>query len=260
MKTNVIYNEDCLVTMNEDELKQSVDIVLTSPPYNTSRPSSKSDPYSFRYDTYSDGLSDGEYILFIEKVFNGYDKILKPNGVVLFNISYSSENTWLIWNVISHIQHETNFIVADCISWKKKNAIPNNVSPNKLTRICEFVFVFCRKSEFETFNANKEIHSMSKKGQYIYNNYFNFIEAANNDGSCELNKATFSVELVRKLLRLYAKKGAIVYDSFMGTGTTAIGAVEEQMFYIGSELSTEQCKYAEDRIRNSTMQLKLFEL
>lgn len=95
METNIIYNEDCLITMSKEELKSSVNIVLTSPPYNTSRPSSKSDPYSFRYDTYSDGLSDGEYILFIEKVFNGYDKILKSNGVVLFNISYSSENTRL---------------------------------------------------------------------------------------------------------------------------------------------------------------------
>lgn len=35
METNVIYNEDCLITMREHIETKSVDIVLTSPPYNT---------------------------------------------------------------------------------------------------------------------------------------------------------------------------------------------------------------------------------
>lgn len=169
-----------------------------------------------------------------------------------------SENSWLIYNVISDIQRRTPFIVADCIIWKKQSAIPNNVSPNKLTRICEFVFVLCRKNEFATFKMNKSVDSVSKKGQTIYSNVFNFIEAPNNDGSVELNKATFSSELVRKLLLLYCEPNAIVFDSFMGTGTTAIGALEEKMQYIGSELSALQCEYANNRIKKHQQQLKLF--
>lgn len=258
MEINKIYNEDCLLTMSKHIDEHSVDVILTSPPYNTSRVYSKSDPYSFRYDSYSDGLSDEEYIEFICNCFNGYDKILKHNGCVLFNVSYSSENTTLIWNLISDIQRKTNFSVADCIVWKKKNAIPNNVSPNKLTRLCEFIFVMCRNEEIASFFMNKGVDSVSKKGQTIYTNVFNFIEAPNNDGSCDLNKATFSTELVRKLLLMYAKKGAIVYDSFMGTGTTAIGALKENMIYIGSELSSQQCEYANKRIKKETQQLSLF--
>lgn len=258
MQLNVIYNEDCLVTMRNRIDKNSIDVVLTSPPYNTSRASSKSDPYSFRYDSYSDSLSDDDYTDFICKCFYGYDWILKENGCVLFNVSYSSENTTLIWNLISDIQRRTNFSVADCIVWKKKCAIPNNVSPNKLTRICEFVFVLCRDNEIGTFFMNKKVDSISKKGQNIYENVFNFIDAANNDGTCELNKATFSTEFVRKLLMMYAKEGAVIFDSFMGTGTTAIGAIKEQMSYIGSELSKEQCEYANKRIKQETQQLTLF--
>lgn len=258
MQFNVIHNEDCLVTMRNRIDKNSIDVVLTSPPYNTSRASSKSDPYSFRYDSYSDSLSDAEYTDLICKCFYGYDCILKENGCVLFNVSYSSENTTLIWNLISDIQRRTNFSVADCIVWKKKCAIPNNVSPNKLTRICEFVFVLARDNEIGTFSMNKQIDSVSKKGQNIYENLFNFIEAANNDGACDLNKATFSTELVRKLLMMYAKQGAVIYDSFMGTGTTAIGAIKEKMNYIGSELSKEQCEYANKRIKEETQQLTLF--
>lgn len=258
MQLNVIYNEDCLVTMRNRIDKNSIDVVLTSPPYNTSRASSKSDPYSFRYDSYSDSLSDDEYTDFICKCFYGYDLILKENGCVLFNVSYSSENTTLIWNLISDIQRRTNFSVADCIVWKKKCAIPNNVSPNKLTRICEFVFVLCRDNEIGTFFMNKQVDSISKKGQNIYENVFNFIDAANNDGACELNKATFSTEFVRKLLLMYAKEGAVIYDSFMGTGTTAIGAIKEKMSYMGSELSITQCEYANKRIKQETQQLTLF--
>ena len=48
------------------------------------------------------------------------------------------------------------------------------------------------------------------------------------------------------------------YDSFMGTGTTAIGALRENCFYIGSELSKPQCDYAEKRIKLETSQLTLF--
>lgn len=66
METNIIYNEDCLETMFGGHIDEhSIDIVLTSPPYNTSRPSSKEDPYSFRYDSYNDGLTDEEYTDFI---------------------------------------------------------------------------------------------------------------------------------------------------------------------------------------------------
>ena len=149
-------------------------------------------------------------------------------------------------------------MVADCIVWKKRYAIPNNVSPNKLTRLCEFVFVFCRKDEETTFLMNKPIDSVSKKGQTIYSNVFNFLEAPNNDGACDLNKATFSSELVRKLLVMYAKEGDIIYDSFMGTGTTAVGALKEKMQFIGSELSTAQCEYARQRIDIQESQLTLF--
>lgn len=135
-------------------------------------------------------------------IFNKIDNILSENGVVLWNISYGSdasvntESIGLMWLSIADIIRNTNFTVADRIIWKKNNALPNNVSKNKLTRICEDIFVFVRKNEYKTFNANKKVSSISKTGQKYYENIFNFIEAKNNDGSCKLNKATFSSDLV----------------------------------------------------------------
>lgn len=173
-------------------------------------------------------------------------------------MSYSSENTWLLWNLIAEIQKKTNFIVADCIVWKKKSALPNNTSSNKLTRLCEFVFIFCRKNEFNTFNCYKGVTSERKTGQTMYANVFNYIEAPNNDENCPIHKATYSSLFVRKLLKLYSKEGDVVYDPFMGTGTTAIGCIREKRQYVGSELSERYCDWAQKRIKLETQQLTLF--
>jgi site-specific DNA-methyltransferase (adenine-specific) len=175
--------------------------------------------------------------------------VLKENGVVLYNVSYSAENNPnIMWLLISEIINKTDFMVADCIIWKKNSALPNNVSPNKLTRITEFVFVFCRKKEYLTFSTNKKVKSQSKTGQRYYENIFNFIEAKNNDGSNNLNKATFSTEFCEKLIDIYLKKGDLVYDSFMGTGTTANACKIKGLNYIGSELSPAQVEYSKNRI------------
>ena len=142
-------------------------------------------------------------------------------------------------------------MVSDIIVWKKSSALPNNTSKNKCTRIWEFIFVLCRKSENKTYNSGKKIKSIAKTGQNFYTNMFNFIEAPNNDGSCKLNKATFSSNLVLQLLDMYApSKDIVVYDPFIGTGTTAVACKEFGCKYIGSELSKAQCEYAIERIEN----------
>lgn len=250
IELNKIYNEDCFGTMMK--MGKQVDVVLTSPPYNTSRTDSYSmakDKYNSRYTDFCDNKTDEDYIDWTINIFNSYDTILKKDGCILYNLSYSSENTHLIWLLVSEIIKRTNFIMADTIIWKKKSAIPNNRSSNKLTRITEYVFVFCRKCEFKTFKTNKKVVSIIEKtGQKNYENIYNFIEAKNNDGSCNLNKATFSSELCTKLLNIYAQPNSVIYDSFMGTGTTAVSCLENNLNYIGSELSKEQCEYANQRI------------
>ena len=155
---------------------------------------------------------------------------------------------------LSDVIDNTNFTIADRIVWKKASALPNNVSHNKLTRITEDIYVFCRKNEFKTFNANKTVSSVRKTGQKMYNNVFNFIEAKNNDGSCKLNKATYSSELCEKLLTIYAKDNAIIYDPFMGTGTTGIACYNMGLDCFGSELSEAQVEYSKERLLKLQME------
>ena len=256
-EVNKIYNEDCMKTMEE---LRDVDVVITSPPYNTSRKGSSLDAadVNIRSDEFDDCRPNEEYIAWTNDIFNAFDKTLKPNGCILYNLSYSSENIALMWLTVASVMQNTPFTIADCIIWKKKSAAPNSESTNKLTRICEFVFVFCRKTELSTFNCYKEKGMQRPNGQQHYKNYFNFLEAPNNDEVCPIHKATYSTILCRKLMLLYSKEGDTIYDPFMGTGTTAIACIREKRNYVGSELSPRYIEWAEKRINREHQQLTLF--
>lgn len=254
-----IYNEDCFQTMQDMPVGQ-IDIVLTSPFYNTNKKAGKNrtlkntsvkdGQYDYvRYDTHIDAMTDEQYCDFTERLFLEFDRILNLDGCILYNISYGSENTEGMFKAINTIITKTPFTIADTIVWKKKNALPNSCSKNKLTRITEFVFVFCRKAEMKTFNCNKKITSYRKTGQPAYENIYNFVEAKNNDGPCPYNKATYSSELCEKLLGIYAvRDDTWVYDPFMGSGTTAVACKRIGVNCIGSEISKDQCDWAEKRI------------
>lgn len=259
MELNKIYNEDCFVTMEKIPIGM-VSAILTSPFYNTNkkqgskRTLSNTNPkgYSYlRYDEHVDNMTDEEYCDFTEKLFLEFDRILNLNGVILYNLSYGNNNRDGMYKAVNTIITETPFTIGDVICWKKKTALPNNCSPNKLTRIWETVFVFCRKDEISTFYCNKPVVGERKTGQKSYGNIFNYIEAKNNDGSCPYNKATYSSDLCKQLLSLYCPEDGIVYDPFIGTGTTAVACKELGFDYIGSELSEKQCKWAEDRLKNT---------
>lgn len=260
MSEIILYNEDCFTTMT-GMLSDSIDVVLTSPFYNTNKKqggvktvadcTTGKFPY-LRYDTPIDVMTNTEYDEFTFELFNSYDRILKPNGVILCNLSYGNENTDGMITAVNRIITDTPFTVADIIVWKKRHAMPNNCSKNRLTRICEFVFVIVRKSELKTFNSNKKVKSVRATGQRSYENIYNFIEAKNNDGSCPYNKCTYSSELCEKLLSIYAPAGAIVYDSFMGSGTTAVACKRLNLDCIGSEISKQQCDFALARLEGVT--------
>lgn len=249
-------NENCFTTLkNMVNANYTVDIILTSPPYSTSRSKVKTekamDTYNRRYDICLDDMTSEEYREWTVDLFNNFDKVLSKNGVVLYNVSYGSENPSALWLSLLSIIEKTNFMIADTIIWKKRSALPNNVG-NKLTRITEFVFVICRKDEYKTFNINKKVKSVRQDtGQKYYENMYNFIEAPNNDGACKLNKATYSSELCIQLLEMYAQKNYKIYDPFMGTGTTAIACEKwgnNETVCIGSELSEAQVQYSKERL------------
>lgn len=151
MDFNKIYNEDCIVTMKRME-DDSVDIILTSPPYNmTKRKGGNAD--TGRYDVYTDWMTEEEYIADTVRKFNEFDRIIVPNGVVLYNFSYSIENPALPYKMISELLDKTEWTLADTIIWKKKSGLPFPANERRLSRIWEFVWVFARKAEMGSFRC-----------------------------------------------------------------------------------------------------------
>ena len=254
LQLNKIYNEDCFDTMKHME-DGMVNLILTSPPYNmTKRKGGYAD--SGRYDVYTDWKTEEEYLDFTVNLFNEFNRIVKDNGVVLYNFGYSIENPALPYKMVADIVDKTNWSLVDTICWKKKSGLPFPANRCRLSRTWEFIFVFAKSDHTNDFFIDKGVASVSEKTkQTYYNVFYNFIEARNNDEKTnKLNQATFSSELVSKLLNLYAVENFIVYDPFMGTGTTAVGCVksEKPINYIGSEISEEQVKYSIERIEKIT--------
>lgn len=243
-----IYNGDCNILMKEKIEENSIDVVMTSPPYNmTGRKGGTSDKGG--YDVYRDWMTQTEYLDFTVNVFNNFDRVLKPNGTVLYNFSYSIENPSLPHRLVCYIEDNTDFILVDTIVWKKKSGIPFPANQRRLSRIYEYVFVFCRKNEIDTFTINRKVKSVSEKtGQKYYEVEYNYVEAKNNDEKCEYNNATYSSELCEKMLNIYALENATVLDPFMGTGTTAVACAKMGLSCIGCELSENQINWAKGRI------------
>lgn len=230
-----------------------VNKIVTSPPYNIVRPNST----DRGYDLYKDDMTNEEYIEWTLKIFNNFDKILEKDGCIIYNMSYGGENTTCMSLTIAEIIKNTNFTLADIVVWKKKTASPNNVSSNKLTRICEFIYIFVRNEEFKSFKTNKKVVSIRKTGQKSYENKFNFIEAKNNDKPTELNRATYSTDLMHKIFDFYVLENDKILDPFGGTGTTATASYERGNECYSIELSEKQIDYSYNRILDISYNKKL---
>ena len=178
-----------------------------------------------------------------------FSRILKDSGVILYNISYAKENPILPTLLIASFHNNTDLTIADIICWKKPTAIPFQTSPTKLSRITELIYVIVKKTHLHKFSTNKKISKINEKtGQCFYHNYVNYIEAKNNDGYKSSHKATYSQDLVRKLIDIYFKPGSVLYDPFSGIGTTQLACIDSNCNYIGSELLKEHYDIALDRI------------
>lgn len=265
-----IYNGDCIEAMKTME-PGSVNMVLTSPPYNTCRQHTidevKDRPkeyYACRYDMHVESKTADEYTDWTIELFKEFDRLLKPNCIVLYNygmgndsISGSSADDW--FKTMYGVLTQSNFTCADLLFWRKKCALPDNISQNHATRIAEPVMVLSRKSEARTFLANKKVSSVRTSGQKMYVPFYNVIEAANNDGSNNLNKATYSTDLCDQLMDCYLpdehEKDYTVLDPFNGTGTTGVSCLKRGVKYVGMEISKAQCEYTIDRFKGGVTEI-----
>lgn len=217
-----------------------VNFILTSPPYNMR--GHEKEMYN-QAESFRDNKNNEEYKNWIVSLFKHYDELLLPGGVIIFNLNYISNmknNAGNLFKIIASIEDETPFVLIDQICWKKKSAMP--ISEARLSRIWENVWIYIRKEDWGTFH---------QKYKSVLTGKQNFIEAPNNDGANDINKACFSSEMVVKLLTIYnIQKNDVVLDNFMGTHTTAIGCEKLGCKWLGIELDEETYIFGCDRVKN----------
>lgn len=232
-----IYNEDNILTMSKMD-NESIDGIITSPPYNIAT-KRKDNYYNNGYSSI-DNLIEDDYLSKRYAEFKEFSRILKPKGVICYNISYHILNPTLPLRLILKINDDTDLRLVEMISWKKSNSMPFESSSNRLSRIVEQVYVFAHADHFKDFTANKIVSKINEKThQKFYKYYNNYIEAKNNDRIKSNLKASYSEEFVEKLLNIYFPLDSLIYDPFSGIGTTARACKKNGRHFIGSELFEE---------------------
>ena len=250
-----VYQGDCRIVLRELIDKNiTVDGVITSPFYNLGK-----NPFHWKkgegkealYDEFSDNLTEQNYLDFMLEIFKLYEQIVNEDGVILFIMSYSSKNAILPILLMNKIHESTAFTLREQISWKKTHAIPFQTSPNNLSRICETVYVIARKNI--TYTANKKVTKINERtNQKFYGTIYNFVEAKNSDSHKGIrHNATYSTELVGKLLDIYFPKKTMILDNFMGLGTTGVATIINNRNFIGIELVPAYFQYAKTLIERT---------
>jgi site-specific DNA-methyltransferase (adenine-specific) len=238
IKINTIYNENCVETLKKMKAK-SVDLVFTSPPYNMnlrirngqycSRQIVKE--FSTKYDGFDDNLPIEEYYEFHSKIIS---ELLRVSPIVFYNIQIVTGSKRAIFKIIGEFSDQ----LKDIIIWDKGNAQPA-MGVGVLNRQSELILVF----DSENAISRKFENCYFSRG--TLNDIWTIKRGKKVDKS---HGATFPEELVAKILNNFTKENDIVYDPFMGTGTTAVVCKKLNRNFIGSEINPNYCDLINSRI------------
>ena len=246
MEINKIYNENCLNTMSRMPDK-FIDLTVTSPPYDNLR---CYNGYKF------------DFIPIAKELF----RVTKNGGVVVWIVgdatikgteTGTSFKQALFFKELGFNLHDT------MIFEKNSSTFPASKKSNRYTQIFEFMFVFskgkikanliCDKKNkwagFKDFSGklkNPVPKYSPRTNIWKYTTSFNGIK----------HPAPFPEKLASDHIITWSNENDLIYDCFMGSGTTAKMAIINNRNFIGSEMSIEYVKISNDRIKKT--QLKLF--
>lgn len=251
MMLNNFYNENCIETMSKMD-DNYLDCVITSPPYNV----------CIEYDEYNDNRSEEDYFNEMRTIFSLLYNKMKDDGRVVVNIPFET----------SPIDKQKNRLFLASEFWQMLKEIGYKWagfvrlvedSPQVAKRISQWGSWLSPSAPY-IFNS-EECVLITYKNQWKKNergiSYFTdenkreFIDLVRfgwkyKPDVCPLTKATFSLDLPLSALKVLTWKDDLVYDPFMGSGSTAIACEMLNRKWIGSELSTSYYRKACLRIKD----------
>lgn len=245
IELNKIYNEDCILTMKRMEDK-SVDLVLTDPPYGIT---------ACKWDKVPD----------LEVLWKEFKRIGKDNCAYVLTASQPFTSA-LVMSNIKMFKYEW--------IWNKRKAGNFAIGNKQPLKIHENILVFYKNQpiynpqKIQLLKENKRY--LGKKSQNIDNaigikGAIKYAENYEPDKLLPVSIQEFKkdnyknnvlhptqkpVALFEYLIKTYTNEGDLVYDGFMGSGTTAVACIDLKRNWIGSEISPEYCKIANERIKN----------
>jgi len=251
---NKIYNEDCLTTMAMMP-DGFIDLTVTSPPYDNLRDYKG---FSFNFESVACELL----------------RVTKNGGVVVWVVNDATVNgneTGTSFRQALFFK-DIGFKLHDTMIWHKLNPMPSQHI--RYENSFEFMFVFSKGAPSTTNilrEPTKSAGTIRTKHRASGGNK----DAPNNDGLYITNttkirhnvweipigttrgvphSAPFPEELVRTHILSWSNEGELVYDPFMGSGTTGKMAVLSGRNYIGSDISSEYCEFSAKRIIGASVE------
>lgn len=239
---NKIFNDDCLNVMAQMP-NDYCNLTITSPPYNFNAGSGLCTKYN---NSFKDNLTPTQYLLWSIKVIKECMRISK---LVCWNIQMIAGNKEALLKYLGYFHKE----LREIIIWDKKYSEPA-MSPKVLNSEFEFILLFDkngggRKIEQAEFNRGTV-------SNIIRQNKSNNSIKSNNDQ--ENHFAVFPDIIPAKLMHYYSTEGDVIFDPFVGSGTTCLQTIKYNRRYVGCELIKEYYDIAQKRIDNAHSQLKLF--
>lgn len=241
MSEITLMQGDCLEKMKEIP-DNSVDMVLTSPPYNMnlrirngkycSRQIVKE--ISTKYKNYNDNLSMEDYFDFNVNVL---DECLRVSDLVFYNVQFLTGNKPALFKLIGHF-HEK---MKEFIVWDKVNAQPAIIK-NVLNSQFEVILVLQNSCPYSrAFNT----------AQFGRGEMSNCWQIKRNTKKIKDHGAVFPNELADRVVKNFTKENDTILDPFMGSGTTGVACIRSGRNFIGIEVDREYFSFAESRIEKA---------
>tara|TARA_R110000782_G_scaffold256242_1_gene345165 strand:- start:5 stop:802 length:798 start_codon:yes stop_codon:yes gene_type:complete len=265
MEINKIHNENCLDTMAKMN-DNFIDLTITSPPYDNLR---SYNGYSFDFESIAKELY----------------RVTKEGGVVVWVVGDATMNgseTGTSFRQALYFK-ECGFNLHDTMIYKKRSiGMPSNV---RYYNVFEYMFILskgkpkCFNPIYESYSEktlkrrkNKySLYRKNEKSENVKNKYFTLndkgvmlknVWTIQNGNKGDLGKykhpAMFPEQLANDHILSWSNEEGIVYDPFMGSGTTAKMALVNKRKYIGSEISEEYVQIANQRLRQILNQTTMF--
>lgn len=234
VKLNHIYQGDCLEVLRTFP-NESIDLVITSPPYKE-----------------EDGYSQSLMKDMVSEVY----RVLRPNSLFYLNFGHLAADKARPWWLQS-MALDQGFNYVDTITWVKKQFSPIQ-GDKRLNNLTEFIFQFSKGTDYhlDRLSIGVPYEDKSNIGRYSDqdlrcggNVWIIPYETIQRSGQ-KLHPHRFPVELPKRCIKLSnIPDGAIVLDPFMGSGTTARAAIELGKQFIGFERNMQYCMVANRRVK-----------